>query len=303
MNSTQKVIFLSGLIAISMMGLFPPWKVAGPRGLPLEYGAIYAPPVPLDPQKAQEGIEIDFKRLLLQIAVVAILSGGLIKVSADQIEVPEKGSKPGSLVDNKQEEMREEEYDEDEEDDDEDDDDNVVPLETVSKGKTIKLSLPEGRIYGEFLVEAEDDPDSWEWYADAQGKVELPAGRPVQLEVTGKDNVDLSFLSLLKEDTLHSIDLTNCRLKDWELSNLSKLTGLKELDLTGSTISSEAINFVGELSQLEKLWLDGTAVDDQSVSSLNKLSKLKKLSIKKTKITASGIKELKDKLDNCLVES
>lgn len=302
MNATQKLIFLVGILAICTMGLYPPWKVAGPKGLPIEYGSIYAPPVPKDAQKAQEGIEIDFKRLLLAMAVAAISTGGFIKIASSKEEITKVGA--GSIAESESQPVSNiQDVDDEEDEDDEEEEIHHVEETKSSSAHTIKLNLPKGKVYGEFLVEADDDPDSWEWFADAKGKVELPTNKPVQLEVTEKEHVDLSFLTLLREDTLHSIDLTNCQVKDWELSNLTKLSGLKELDLTGTTITSEALSYVGNLEHLEKLWLDGTKIDDQSISSLNKLIKLKKLSVKKTKLTESGIKELKSALDKCTVEA
>lgn len=303
MNSTQKMVFLIGVIAIAWMGMYPPWKEAGPRGLPKDYGAIYAPPKVSNPEK---GLEIDFARLLLQIGVAAILTGGLITASSTQKEEDHSKAPFGKSIFEKAIETANQESGRKEEEDDEDDEDEVINAveKTESPLKnTIQFNFPKGVVYGEFLVEADDDPDSWEWYADAAGKVNLPIDKPVQLEIVKKENVDLSFLTLLKENTLHSIDLTNCKLNDWELANLSKLKGLKELDLTGTNISSEAISYVDQLESLEKLWLDGTKVDDQSIASLEKLNGLKKLSIKKTEISKDGIEKIKSSLENCVVES
>ena len=297
-NSTQKMVFLIGIIAIAWMGMYPPWKEAGPKGLPRDYGAIYAPPKVSDPEK---GLEIDFARLLLQIGVAAILTGGLITASSTQKDEGEEvkgqdsnSSKPkfSPVIETSEQEDEEEEEEV-----------KAVPKSQKSSKNTIQFNLPKETLYGEFLVEADDDPDSWEWYADAKGSVSLPKNKPVQLEIVKKEDVDLSFLTILKEDTLHSIDLTNCKINDWELANVSKLTGLKELDLTGTSISSEAMTYVHTLNSLEKLWLDGTKIDDQSIASIGKLTGLKKLSVKKTEISEEGIDKLKSTLENCVVES
>lgn len=292
LNKTQRLVFLLGILAICFMGSCPPWKEAGPKGLPRDYAPIYAPPSLTDPEK---GLEIDFARLLLQIGVVAVLTGGLITASSTQVPQEEENDKQArapevlNTVTTEELEAR-----------DATPSASSVLVEGDDKGDYI--NLPGGTVYGEFLVEADDDPDSWEWYADAVGSVKLPKGRPVQLEIVKKNDVDLSFLTLLKEDSLHSMDLTNCRLKDWDLSHLSKLKGLKELDLTGSTISNEAINYVGGLANLEKLWLDGTKIDDQSLATLGRLAKLKKLSLRKTKISEAGLEEIREKLEGCVVE-
>lgn len=297
MNNTQKMVFLIGVTVIAWMGMYPPWKEAGPKGMPRDYGAIYAPPKVSDPEK---GLEIDFARLLLQVGVAAILTGGLITASSTQKdeagESEAKGNKQiaefssGTSVVDSSSSDSEANLEEEEE-----------VLEKPGKD-SIQFNLPKGNLYGEFLVEAQDDPDSWEWFADAKGRVNLPKNRPVQLEIVKKEGVDLSFLTVLKADTLHSIDLTNCQMNDWELANLSKLSGLKELDLTGTSITSEAITYFDSLGALEKLWLDGTKIDDQSIKSLEKLNNLKKLSLKKTKISSEGIEKIKSSLENCEVE-
>ncbi|MCA9818605.1 MAG: hypothetical protein KC652_26105 [Cyanobacteria bacterium HKST-UBA01] len=298
MNRIQRLVFLLGVVVIALMGSCPPWKEAGPKGLPVDYAPIYSPPKPLNPAK---GLEIDFARLLLQIGVAGVLTGGLITASSTQPEKLEDKSgsgssssspepKPMKPISNKQEEDEEEE-----EDDDDDDDDLDV-------GETVLINFPKGKVLGELLVEATDDPDSWDWYANVEGPVKMPLDKPVQLEIVKKDSVDLGFLTLLKPDSLHSIDLTNCRLNDWELSNLSGLKGLKEIDLTGASISSEALTYFDNLENLEKLWLDGTNVDDQSVASLAKLKKLKKLSLRKTKVSDTAVDKLRADLSQCKFE-
>ena len=295
MNSAQRFVFLIGVMTIAYMGVYPPWKEAGARGLPVSYGAIYAPPVPQNPEN---GLEIDFARLFLQFAVAAILTGGLITATSTQTGKEPSAESPGATV------IKESSRDDGDGNESEGDDEpEILEASFKDSNNLISYNLPKGDSIAEFLVEADDDPDSWEWFADASGNVRLPSDRPVQLEVVKKDNVDLSFLSMLKEDTLHSVDLTNCRFKDWELSNLSKLTGLKELDLTGTNITNQAIGYFDSLGNLEKLWLDGTAVDDESIESLNKFNNLKKLSIRKTKISKDGLDKLKASLKSCKVEA
>lgn len=301
MNRIQRLVFLLGVVVIALMGSCPPWKEAGPKGLPVDYAPIYSPPKPLNPAK---GLEIDFARLLLQIGVAGVLTGGLITASSTQPEKLEdksgSGSSSGSIESKpiaiKKREIEEEDDEgEDEDEDDEEDDDLDV-------GETVLINFPKGKVLGELLVEATDDPDSWDWYANVEGPVKMPLDKPVQLEIVKKDSVDLGFLTLLKPDSLHSIDLTNCRLNDWELSNLSGLKGLKEIDLTGASIGSEALTYFDNLENLEKLWLDGTNVDDQSVASLAKLKKLKKLSLRKTKITDTAVEKLRSDLSQCKFE-
>lgn len=297
MNNKQKAAFLAGVIVIAIMGLYPPWKEAGPKGLPLKYGPVFAPPAPLNPEK---GMEVDFVRLFLQIGVAAVLSAGMIAAAAPQaVERPadsplETGaritSSPGVVSRRISQAQVEASEDEEEEE------------EFVDDGSHI-LRLPSGKTYGEFLVESDEDPEYWETLCEARGVIKLPRSKRLQLEVKGSKDVDLSFVALMAPDTLFSVDLSQSTVKDWELGNLQKLTELKELDLSSTGISSQALSYLKGLDHLEKLWLDGTAVDDSAISDLQKFSSLKKLSIKDTKITKDGAKKLQDELSNCKVET
>jgi len=306
------------------MGTNPPWKEAGPKGLPLEYAPIYAPPIPKRPDA---GLEIDFARLLLQVGVTAILTGGLVAAGGEpvvrgreaqlgqeskesstaRIEGGEEKSgreKSGREKSEQEKSGREKsehsEQDKSEQDKSARDKSRSEPAEIVAMpGKWIKF--PGGKNYGEFLVESDDDDDAWEWFADAEGEVELPRGKPVQLEVTKGRTVDLSFVTLFDADSLHSMDLSETEIKDWELANLKKLTGLKELDLSSTEVTSEVFKYLEGLTGLRKLWLDDTNVDDECVAKIKNLPALQKLSLTNTEVTESGAKELANKLSDCEV--
>lgn len=91
MDKTQKLIALTGITVIVLMGLYPPWvyvdeeKVAHPMG----YAFIWKPPVEhrqdsanffgitlkLDMQ-SQSANHIDMMRLVLQVAVTIVVMGG-----------------------------------------------------------------------------------------------------------------------------------------------------------------------------------------------------------------------------------
>ncbi|HZT34365.1 MAG TPA: hypothetical protein VFA15_00485, partial [Nitrososphaera sp.] len=242
MNNQQKAAFLCGVIIIAVMGLYPPWKEAGPKGLPLEYGPIFAPPAAPHPEN---GMEVDFVRLLLQVGVAAILSSGLIAAFAPPPAAPVEprntggqsasgsassgtsssatsssggassaikssgdskklAQKAGSIASTEASAVGEakEVVDEDETDE--------------AEGGHV-LRLPGSKSYGEFLVESEDDPEYWETYAEARGTIRLPNDKRLQLEVKGNKDVDLSFVTLLSHDTLYSIDLSESIVRDWEL--------------------------------------------------------------------------------------
>lgn len=312
MNSKQKFVFLLGVVVIATMGLYPPWKEAGPTGLPVQYAPVFAPPTPLD---ASKGLEIDLKRLLLQVGVAAILAGGLVAAaapnptsSASGSSAPNAPTAPVEIIPPpktqtqfdpaKLGEADEDEEEEDDEYEDEEDDEDVE----VEDGPNI-IRLPAGKTYGEFLVESDDDPEYWETLSAARGVVKLPVGKRVQLEVKRGKEVDLSFVSMSPQASLYSVDLSNSAVRDWEVAHLQRLTELRELDLSHTKVSSSVVGYLKGLDTLEKLWLDETLVDDSCVDELKSLVGLKKLSVKGTKLTADGIKKLEESLTDCKVES
>ncbi len=301
MNSKQKLAFLLGVIVIAIMGLNPPWKEAGPKGLPLAYAPIYQPPVPLRPD---HGMEIDLARLLLQIGIAAVLTGGLIAASApppststlSRVESKPVDSAPSSPPQLKIVRGKDDEEEEDDEEDEDEDGDEVEDDPNV-------IRLPSGKSFGEFLIESEDDPDYWESLTEAKGVIRLPVDKRIQLEVRTDKNVDLSFVSAFTPSSLYSVDLTDATMNDWDLAYLQKLTELKELDLSSSSISSQALTYLRGLDNLEKLWLDDTKIDDSGIEALKHLESLKKLSVKNTKLTADGISRIKEMLVDCQIET
>ena len=80
MNRKQKLALVLGVVTIALMGLYPPWKESGKSSVPLEYAPIFSPPAPRSPENS---LEVDLVRLLLQASVVAIVSAGLIRASAE----------------------------------------------------------------------------------------------------------------------------------------------------------------------------------------------------------------------------
>ncbi len=84
MNKAQKVVLGVGIGAIALMGLFPPWNLTfAVRGLhsttPAGYALISEPPA-LSPDKDARfyTVSIDIPRLLIQWAIVAAVTGGLV---------------------------------------------------------------------------------------------------------------------------------------------------------------------------------------------------------------------------------
>lgn len=93
MHKTQKLIVLFGIILISLMGAYPPWMYIDDRKVehPMGYAPIWKPPIQrqidmaevfgikleLDAQ-TQAANNVDLLRLLMQIAIVSVVTGGAV---------------------------------------------------------------------------------------------------------------------------------------------------------------------------------------------------------------------------------
>lgn len=93
MHKTQQLIVITGILLIVLMGVYPPWvyvdeqKIAHPMG----YAPIWKPPVASQQNSAeilgmkfqlnlqtQKANTIDLMRLLMQIAILAAVTGGAV---------------------------------------------------------------------------------------------------------------------------------------------------------------------------------------------------------------------------------
>jgi len=304
-GSKQRFIFLSTIFLIAAMGLCPPWKEAGPKGLPLSWAPIFAPPVPLRPEN---GLEIDFARLFLQAGVVFILSGGLQFAFQDksrnglnqfkQVANPASPFSPMTVVPPVSPGVQESVKPTDSKD--------VIihpaALKDVAATDFDILELPAHLAIGEFLVESENDPDSWEWLADAKGTIKVPKGKSIQLEVVKEQDVDFALLKRIPPQILDSMDLSQTKVRDEDLANVKRFTRLKEIDLSDTNVTNKALEHLSSMKSLRKIWLDNTHVDDEALASLAELNKLQKLSLKDCNVTDAGIDKLKASLNKCKIE-
>lgn len=91
MHKTQQLIVLTGFGIIVLMGIFPPWSFVDESKVThfMGYSPIWKPPVNRSHESAEIfGVKlqlnlqseaansIDFSKLLMQIAIVAVVTGG-----------------------------------------------------------------------------------------------------------------------------------------------------------------------------------------------------------------------------------
>ena len=95
MNKKQKIVFLVGIGIIVIMGLIPPWHYyavySRDQQIPIElvggYEFLFSPSM----LSGNTIPHIDLCRLLVQWAVVAIATAGIVLVLKDDKETSQKG--------------------------------------------------------------------------------------------------------------------------------------------------------------------------------------------------------------------
>jgi len=256
-------------------------------GVPGSYAPIFEAP-PSRPDHAP--MQIDLTRLLLQWAMVGMVVSGLIATNAEAEEssgqksgFPPKTARasnaqsPGQVVATQEAVVL-----------------DAAPTRTLKFNDAVSI--------GGILIDSADDPDYWEWVADARGTVEVPAEGRLQLELLKDVKVDLGALGRSEMSAIASIDASDSLTDDDAVACIAALIDLQELDLSNSKVTSGCITHLTRLKNLEKLWLDGTALSDANVlaiAALSELPKLKKVSFENTCISDSSVISLKDTAKNC----
>ena len=261
MNDRQRKNIWLGVLAMVMIGIYPPWKEFGAVEKPSVFAPINQPP---SLSAGATRLDIDFSRLGIELLLAAAVTAGLVVTAGGRPDPP-----------------------------------SFIPDTSSKAVKTNKVDLPRDYYLGELYVESEDDSEYWDDYCQAKGSFDLPKGKKLQLELAKDIRVDLSFLSAFPSDAIYSLDASDAKVSDDDLSKLGGLGSIRELDLSGTTIGSSGVVNLKSLARLEKLWLDRTSIDEQCVPALISLGKLKKLSITGTKLTDLAIETLKKDMPNC----
>jgi hypothetical protein len=145
------------------------------------------------------------------------------------------------------------------------------------------------------------------------------------IDLSGITGLDYSFLVPIHG--LQELTLANAGLNDATLAQLPTLPTLKRLVLDGNDIrgtglphlagQSELIDLslshpnlielaaenLAELKRLKRLSLAGSSLTDAGIKPLANLTNLESLDLRRTKVTATGIDELKKALPNCKIET
>lgn len=135
----------------------------------------------------------------------------------------------------------------------------------------------------------------WQYFAQAQGDVTIPAGKKVGLTIDNQDAWrDLSPLSNLKADDLYKLSIHGSYFGGPKPSNsctkhLKHLTGLRILDLDKINISD--MSFIENFVSLEYL-TPPDRINDAGIAKVTKLPNLKGLYLRDNRVTNEGLSNL-----------
>ncbi len=160
------------------------------------------------------------------------------------------------------------------------------------------LPFPKDRSIGKVWIIDSTSPVSWklDWkeFAQAQGDVEIPPGKLVQLQVSEKAGGDLSPLANLRASDIDVLSLYGAAVGDEDLTTVKRFSGLKGLALIYTSATGLGLAHVADLKQLGELELNGSSnLTDDSLSHLSQLASLHFLGLGFTGIGDAGLEHLK----------
>lgn len=158
-------------------------------------------------------------------------------------------------------------------------------LGTLSIGKPVSSSYEEVRKSG-----------GYKRIGPAQGAIEVPRGVMIQLDVSMDGCKDLSPLSKLEADSIHSIEF-NIRLPiKAQLQYIKGLTSLRWLYIRSCAITDEQIQHISTLTNLESIHCSAYGTDagitDKSMVVFRNMHKLRSLDLRGNHVTDEGLREL-----------
>jgi peroxiredoxin/Leucine-rich repeat (LRR) protein len=134
--------------------------------------------------------------------------------------------------------------------------------------------------------------DEWVEFGEAEGKVAVPAGKELRLDVSEKGATDLSPLARLAPDDLRAIQFLRSDPDDAALKHVGRLTGLKTLRVDSPNVGDEGIAWCAGLRELVYLNAGGTKITDKSLKVIGRLGSLQGLHLDYTAVSDRGLVEL-----------
>lgn len=196
-------------------------------------------------------------------------------------------------------------------------------------GKARTLAFPSGEGLGMLWSREQGAPLNarWKQIGPATGKIAVPAGQELMLQVRCEMIPDLSLFSRFGSDEFHTLDLLETKIQDSHLTHLrhfsglislnlsrteitdvglahlSGLTGLLVLTLYGTKVADAGLANLKDLLNLQTLWVNRTGVTDAGLAHLKELKSLKEIYVADTAITEAGRKQFQQWNPNCYVRT
>ena len=158
------------------------------------------------------------------------------------------------------------------------------------------LSFPAGVTLGALYLRDDRPHDTggqdWKYLAPAAGQVRIPAGKQVELRVSGGAVGQLASLEALPVDSVYRVSLDNTAADDAAVAAVLPLKGLKSLSLGQARITDQVAATIAGLAQLEDLELTNTAAGPSCLAAIGSLRNLRSLELWGTRITDAGLQQL-----------
>ncbi len=122
-----------------------------------------------------------------------------------------------------------------------------------------------------------------------------------ELDLTGTEIHDSAIAGLLSLPKLRSLKLKGTKITDEGLRSLAGASELILLDASNTEITDEGLAGADRWEKLRYLSLNNTKITDAGLIHLQTLKELKGLSVINTGVTENGVRQLKNKVPNCLI--
>jgi tetratricopeptide (TPR) repeat protein len=122
-----------------------------------------------------------------------------------------------------------------------------------------------------------------------------------ELDLTGTEIQDSSMGCLLSLTKLRALKLKGTKITDEGLRSLAGASELILLDASNTEITDEGLAGADRWEKLRYLSLNNTKITDAGLIHLQTLKELKGLSVINTGVTEDGVRQLKEKVPNCLI--
>lgn len=161
-----------------------------------------------------------------------------------------------------------------------------------------KLSVSFTRVGPEWLWDNIGDEARW---ILGRPRVDAIVGKPQFGDQGMKHLAGLVNLEGLVVAELNRLHLSNTRVSNEGLKNLTGLTKPDLLFLKNTQISDDALKHLAGLTELRVLNLHNTQISDDGLKHLAGLTKLKWLNVRNTQVSDEGVAKLRRALPGCNV--